>query len=201
MARPFRRFVLPVVVALLAACASTSLRDSWSSPDFRGGAFKKWLVVGVAPSAVDRRVFEDIMVQKIAARGAQAVQGYLFLPDGQASEAQLDAAVARSGADALMLTRVRGVDTRTQVSTTFVPSRGFGPGFWGMYSGWVAVPDVRQYELAHVETSVFDVATRQLVWTGLTETFNPSTVRQEVPGFADVILNALAQRGMIGPVK
>lgn len=198
---PCARTALLFLAALLAGCASTALRDSWVNPDFRGGAFQTWLVVGAGTNPAGRRIFEDIMVSKIEARGARAVQGHRFLPDGQASEAQLTAAVAQSGADALMLVRVRGVDTRTQVSTTFVPSRGFGPGMWGFYSGWVAIPEVNQYRIAHVETSVFETRTQQLVWTGLSETFDPASIRQETPGFADVILNALAQRGMIGPAK
>ena len=47
-----------VAAATLAACASTSLRDSWSDPGFTGGPFRKVMVVGVSSTPVNRRVFE-----------------------------------------------------------------------------------------------------------------------------------------------
>ena len=50
-------------------------------------------------------------------------------------------------------------------------------------------------------TTLFDVRTHRVVWAGTTETFNPSTVRQETPGFADLILAQLAARGLIAAPK
>ena len=210
------RSLLPLVMVLVAACASTSLRDSWVDPQFTGGPFKKWLVVGAGASTVARRTLEDVMVTRLRGLGVQAAPGWQYLPDGQVAEPQLDAAVAASGADALMLVRLRGVQTRTQVSTQMVPVMspmmgpsmgpgrpGFGAsgGWWGTYSTWVAVQDVSQFTVADVETSVFQVSQRQLVWAGTTETFDPSSVAQEVQGFSDVILRALARNGMVPAAK
>ena len=111
--------------------------------------------------------------------------------------------MAASGADGLLVVRILGVDTKTRVSTMMVP----GPGmYFGPYGGWwgppmVAVPDVSQYDIANVETTLFDVRTHRVVWAGTTETFNPTTVRQETPGFADLILGQLTARGLIGAAK
>lgn len=195
------RALLLATTMFVAACATTTLKDSWSDPAYTGGAFKKWFVVGVGGNAVARRTLEDAMVARLRARGVVAVPGYQFLPDGQAGEAQLDGAVAVSGADGLMLVRLRGVQTRTQVTTAMVPGPMYGFGYYGMYSGWYAVPEVSQYQIATVETSVFQVYQKKLVWTGVTETFDPSSVAQEAPGFSDVILGSLQQRGLVPPAK
>jgi hypothetical protein len=48
-----------------------------------------------------------------------------------------------------------------------------------------------------VESKLFDVQTKQLVWAATTTTFNPTSVARETPGFADVIIGQLAQRGII----
>lgn len=189
---------------LLAACASTSLQSAWFDTTYQGGAFKRVLVVGVGTNVANRRVFEDIFSQKLSASGTQGIPGYRFLPDdARTNEPAWDAGVARSGADALLLVRLLGVDTKTQVSTTMVT----GPGFYGpYYGGWwgpsmVAVPEVTQYDIANVETSVFDVKTRRLVWAATTQTFNPSSVAQETPGFADLIIKQLAARALIAPPR
>ena len=207
------RWLLLFVPALVAACASTSLRDSWMDPQFTGAPFRKWIVVGAGASTVAQRTLEDVMVGRLRERGVQAAPGWQYLPDGQVAEAQLDAAVAASGADALMLVRLHGVETRTQVSTQMVPAvapmmgpsmgPGAPPGFagrggwWGTYTTWVAVPDISQYTVANVETMVYQVSSRQLVWAGSTQTFDPTSVAREAQGFSSVLLRALAQNNLV----
>ena len=189
-----------LVATVLASCASTTLQSAWYDTSYRGGPFKRILVVGVGTNLTDRRVFEDIFSQTLTAAGTQAIPGYQFLPDdARANEPGWNAGVARSGADGLLLVRVLGVDTKTQVTTTMVP----GPMYYGpYYGGWwgppmVAVPEVTQYDVANVETNLFDVQTKRVVWAGTTQTFNPTTVAKETPGFAALIIKQLAARGLI----
>lgn len=188
-------------VLALAGCATTSIRSAWFDPGFKGGPFKRILVAGLSGNVTDRRVFEDTFAQKLKAAGVDGMQGYLFAPDDvRGSEASWSAAIAKSGADGLLLVQVLGVDTKTQVSTMLVPVTpwGFGPygGWWGP-PPMAAVPTVQQYDVATVETRLFDVTTKRLVWAGTTETLNPTTVANETPGFADIIIGQLAARGLI----
>jgi hypothetical protein len=78
---------------------------------------------------------------------------------------------------------------------------GFGPGpgygWWGGYSGWYAVPQVTQYQVATAETTVFDVKTHKIVWSATSQTFNPRSVQQEAPGLADAVIADLKARGLI----
>jgi hypothetical protein len=61
----------------------------------------------------------------------------------------------------------------------------------------VPVQRVSQYDLATVETKLFDVQTKALVWAATTSTFNPSSVARETPAFADLVIGQLVQRGII----
>jgi hypothetical protein len=61
----------------------------------------------------------------------------------------------------------------------------------------VPVQEIRQYDLATVETKLFDVKTKQLVWAATTSTFSPGSVARETPGFADLIIGQLSERGII----
>jgi len=193
-----RRMMSAAVAVVLVGCASTTLRDSWIDPDFRGGPFRKVLVVAVHPVATEGRVFEDLFARQVAATGAQAIPGWRAIPQDTNVEEQVwNAAVEASGADGLVLVRLLRVDRRTSVTTAVVPAGpvwGYG---WGYYNAWVAVPEVRQYDIATVETRVFDVRSRKLVWSGMTETFEPGSVAKETPGFARVILTELARRGLV----
>lgn len=197
-----RRLLLAAAAMMLAGCASTTIRDTWSDPAYRGPAFRKVLVLGVSSDLPDRRLYEDIMSARVAATGAQAIPAYRFLPDsGKAPEAELDRAVKAAGADAMLMSRIRHIDRRTQVTTAMVPAGPafgpWGPHYYGWYSGWYPVSEVRQYDIAVVETSLFDAATKSIVWTGTTETYQPTSVQQDAPGFAEVIVKALQGRGLL----
>jgi len=192
------------VALIAAACASTSIRSAWYDTSYTGGAFRKILVVGIGGNLTDTRVFEDIFSQKLKAAGVDGVPGYLTLPAGaQPGNPVWNAAVEASGADGLLAVRLLRVDTKSQVVTTMVP----GSMMWGgPYGGWygpamVAVPEVQQYDVASVETNLWDVKTHRVVWSATTDTFNPASVAQETPGFASVIIGQLAARGLVPGAK
>ena len=170
-------------------------------------------VVGVGSGNVsDRRVFEDIFAQKLRAVGVDGVPGYTVMADdARVAEGPFSTAIEKSGAQGLLVVRLLGVDTKTQVSTTMVPGggpgwgAGFGPGY-GPYGGiygpaWYPVTQVSQYDVASVEASLYDVKTRRLIWSATTQTMNPQSVAQETPGFADLIIKQLSARGLIAAPK
>ena len=194
-------------VSLLAACQTTSIQSAWYDTSYRGGPFKKVVVIASDGTTADSRVFEDIFVAKLNAAGVTAVPGYSTVPpDARRAEAPFAAAVAATGADGVILVRLLRVDTKTQVSTMMMPGPmigpwgGFyGPGFYG--GGFYAVPEVNQYEVASVETNVYYVPTHALVWAATTQTVNPTTVTQEAPNYADIIIAQLRARNLLPPAK
>jgi len=204
------RIVLPAMLGLvLAACTpSTSLRSAWYDSGFGGGPFKRILVVGVTGNLTDRRVFDDLFAKALNDVGVQGIPGYQFIDNaGTATAEAFDAGVAKSGADGLLLVRLLGVDTRTQVTTTMVPARSgpaFGPrGPWAPAWGpvWYTVPDIRQFQVANVEATLFETRDHQPIWSATTETMSPGSVAAETPGFAKLIIGQLTARGLIAPTK
>jgi len=203
-------FAVFALAALVAGCQSTSIRSAWFDTNFSGPPMRKVVVVGSINSVSDGRVFEDLFAQRLRASGVEGIAGYTVIADeARVTDASFASAVANTGAQGLLLVRLLGVDTRTQVSTTMVSGgMGWGSGPWGG-SSWggstwgaprgvmVPVQQVSQYELATVEAKLFDVQTRQLVWAATTTTFNPTSVARETPGFADLIIGQLAGRGVI----
>jgi len=197
VARIARLLLCGAVALAIAGCATTTLQSTWRDPGYSGGPFRKVLVLGQSARDVTaRRVLEDVLVARIERAGADAIPAWRYLPaDGQADEPSFNAAVAASGADGLLMVRLLGIDTQTSVSPTLMPGPGFG--WYGFYSGWYAMPQVTQYQIAIVETTLFDVKTRRIVWSGTTETFNPTSVQKDAPGFADLIVGSLQKGGFL----
>jgi hypothetical protein len=194
---------------LLTACASTTIRSAWFDTSYQGGPLKKIVVVGVGGQAVDRRVFEDAFAQQLRAAGVDASPGYTLVNDeARQSEAAFNAAIEGSGADGVLIVQLLGVDTHTQITTTMVPSSALGWGWgwgWGRGPGfgptWVPAQQVVQYDIARVETNLYEARSRRLIWAASTDTFNPTSVARETPGFADLIIRELRTRGLIAGAK
>ncbi|HRI18263.1 MAG TPA: hypothetical protein PL196_07050 [Burkholderiaceae bacterium] len=195
------------IVLLLSGCQSTSIRSAWFDTSFAGPPMARIVVAGNFQRTSDGRLLEDIVVAKLRAAGVDGIAAYaLRMDDPSMTQETFRAAVVDSGAQGLLLVSLLGVDTRTQVTTTMVHGgMGWGPGPWGWGGpgwggvGWTSIPvqQVNQYDLATVETKLFDVKTRQIVWAATTTTLNPTSVAREAPGFADLIVGELASRRII----
>lgn len=208
-----RRLALVALLLGLSACASTTIQSAWYDQAYHGGAFRKVIVVGVGGNLSTLRVFEDIFAAKLAEAGVQGVPGYQIIPsEARFGDAVWNAAVEASGADGLISVRLLNIDTRTQVQTVLVPAGpgwgAYGPGWggWGPYGpGWyggaVAVPEVTQYDVATVEANLWDVRTRRVVYAATTTTINPTTVAQETPGYASLIIDQLSARSLLATGK
>lgn len=190
---------LLALAALMAGCQSTSIRAAWFDTSFAGPPFRKLLIVGDIATATESGVFEDMFAEKLRAKGVDAVTGHTVRLDPNVTDESFVAAVVNSGAQGLLLVRLLGVDTRTQVTTTMVPAgMGWGRGPWGgPTTTRVPVQQIRQYDLAVVESKLFDVQTKQVVWAATTTTFNPSSVARETPPFADLLIGQWIDRGII----
>ena len=200
MRNAFTRFFAPLLVAMLAGCASTTITDSWYDASYTGGMFKRVMVLAVTPNMVSRRTFEDIFTAKLRAAGIDAIPSYQYLPAaGPAPEPALDAAVAQANANGLLMTHLLRVDRQIVVTPTYAPP--FRPGFYGYYSAWAAYPEVSTFDVAVAEVNLFDVKTKRLVWGGTTETFNPQSASKDSGGFADAVIAALVKRGLVPAPK
>jgi len=197
---------LLLVTLTLTACQTTSLQSAWFDPNFTGGPMHRIAIVAVGVNFANRRVTEDIFAQRLRGAGVDGAAGWTVIPDeARDSQAPFTEAVTKSGAQGLLMVRLLGVDTRTQVTTTMVATTGpmWGGPAWG--GGWgttmVPVSQVSQYNLAMVETTLYEVATGRAVWSGSTQTLNPSDFQRDAAGFADVIIGQLRARGLIAGAR
>ncbi len=203
---------LLLATLVLAGCQTTALQSAWYDPTFTGGPMARITVVAAGLSPANRRVAEDVFSQRLRSLRVHAAPGWAVVSDEARNAAEpFTEALRASGAEGVLVIRVLGVDTRTQVNTMMVttttPVWGgsmWGPG-WGSTSVWatttVPVMQVSQYNLAMIETSLYEVSTGRLVWSGITQTLNPSDFQRDVGGFADVIIGQLAARGLLGAVR
>ncbi|HMK72825.1 MAG TPA: hypothetical protein VK454_05780 [Myxococcaceae bacterium] len=193
---------------LSTACASgpsTQLVSAWQMPGYVPVGFRKVLVIAVTRDSGRRRTFEDAFSYQLMGRGITAISSYTLIPqDGQVPNDQLEAAIRQSGVDGVLATRFLGMNTQV----TYTPGQVYGTaypvyygGFYGMYGtawGYDYVPPTYSTNaVVTLETDVFDAIKLEMVWSGTTQTTNPTTIGQEMAGFTKVVVNAMAERGIL----
>jgi len=88
------------------------------------------MVVAVTADELVRRTFEDRVVALLGKRGLKGIPGYEAIGTrGQVGEAELRRAVAASGAEGVLITRVVRVDR----SSGTLPGATVGVGFYGYW--------------------------------------------------------------------
>ena len=205
-----------ISILMLSGCATTSMVDTWRSPEYAGKPFRNFLVVGISKDQGARRVFEDIFTSELRARGIKAVASYTVTSaSDQITKEVLTAAVKKTEADAVITTRVVNVQQQTSVTPGYVDSYGYGSGpglgpypypymypSTDMYSYYgssqvIQPPTVQTYEVATLETVLFDVADAAMVWSGTSTTFETHQAVTVSKDLTRLIIEYLQKAGLI----
>jgi len=191
--RPFRS-VLLLAACVLAACSAVTVTNQWKDPSWAGPPVSNVLVLGIAKSDTNRRLFEDTVAEQLHAAGVTAEESYAVIPIGGGSQDQLIELVKKSGAQALLATRVQRVEQKTNVMTS-------GPAYGRFYSwygnAWSMSPELTQYDVVTLETSVWDLKTEKVIWSTTTENVSSTNIPQAARQLASTLIPKLKSDGVI----
>jgi hypothetical protein len=180
-------------LALLAGCATSRLVAQQSNPDYVGKSFRSVMVVAVTADDLVRRTFEDRMVALLGRRGTKGIPAYAVVGSrGQVEEADLRQAIARSGAEGVLVTRVARVDR----SSGTVPGATVTVGLYGYYSGvwqtvYLAPQKITGPSWTVSETRLFDAKNGVLAWTGVVDTRENDNLDAALTQYLGVIFDAM----------
>jgi len=190
-----RLAILGAALVFLASCSTSRMVAQQSNPDYVGKSFKSVMVVAVTSDEVVRRTFEDRMVALLGKRGLKGIPGYAAVGKrGEVKEADLRQAIAASGADGVLLTRV----TRVDRSSGTLSAATVDVGFYGYYDGvWetstVAPQKVSGPTWTVSETRLFDAKNGALAWTGVVDTRENDNLGKALTGYVGMIFDAMVR--------
>jgi hypothetical protein len=180
---------------ILAGCATPSGEHKvWRDASYTGGPLKKVFVIGLSSTSLsDHRGFEDLMVGQIRAAGGQAVPGYQFIPpDIVPDERTIAAAVARSGADGVLITRMSGFQTFGTGLQNPYPSLDTSARTPALYGG----PGGTIQE-ATIYTTLFAASSMNPIFTYDPRTYDPSDFAGQAPGYASLLVSYMQSNGFL----
>lgn len=191
--RPLR-FALLLLPFVLASCSAVTVTNQWKDPAWAGPPASNVLVLGIAKSDTNRRLFEDTFAQQLQAAGVTAEESYAVIPIGGAPKEKLVELVKNSGAQALLATRVQRVEQKTNEMAS-------GPAYGRFYAwygnAWSMSPELTQYDVVTLETSVWDLKTEKVIWSTTTESVSSTNIPQAVNKLASTLIPKLKSDGVI----
>lgn len=198
------RRVLPALaaVAMLASCGTpTSFVSTWKDPDAQPLTFKKVLVVAFVPDEGQRRSAEDQMVANI--KRAEAIASYRILSKEQMKDSDAaKATIEQLGVDGVITMRWLGKDEKLE----YVPGTSYyGPSYYQPFWGYYGYAQPMMYDpgyytatqLIRMETNIFSFPDEKLIWTGHSETTDPTSLDDLVNSVAQATANELITEGLL----
>ncbi|HET9707380.1 MAG TPA: hypothetical protein VFP39_03655 [Gemmatimonadales bacterium] len=180
-------------LALLAGCATSQLVSQQANPDYVGKSFKSVMVVAVTADDLLRRAYEDRMAALLGKRGLKGIPSYAAVGSrGPVEEADLRQAIAKSGAEGVLVTRV----TRIDRSSGTLPGATVAVGFYGYYNGvWETVTlspqKITGPSWTVSETRLFDAKNGVQAWAGTMETRENDDLSAALTQYINVIFDAM----------
>lgn len=201
-----------VLSAILYSCGGmTYVTDTWRAKGFTGKKFTKLGVMAVTKNnIVARRTVEDAMTRDLKASGVNAVTTYdafaynTFDKDGDGkvddkenAEKLVQEKMKELGVDGIMIMKVKDISKEQKYvpgSPTYMPSYYYAPyysyyfqSYDMLYSPGYYVTDTEYY----IETSIFDVAKAELLYSMLSETVNPTSITDFSKSFTKATVDDL----------
>lgn len=200
-ARPAGCIAAILLVALCTGC-TTELEGSWTSTRFDRPKFTSFVVMGVSRETTLRRVAEDAFVTQLAPRGIRAVPSYKIFPSDpeQLPREQVEQAVKQQAVQGAIVARVTKVEkeTRSGGGGYYSPGDGFYSRYQRGWSGsYIRGGTTYQCDVVTVEVQLYDVTTGDLVWSGVTRTFDTSNLESSTTYWAKVVIQELVKRGIV----
>jgi hypothetical protein len=199
-----------LVIALIALpllAGSTKLVLSWRNPEASAKQFHKILVIGMSDRVEVRANFEDALSAKVARPGIQAIPGNTILLRPEGTAVNLDYIkdqIRSNNIDAVIVSRLVKIDK----NITYVPGEAFYPypyystfyGYYGTVYPVVYSPGyLKEEKKIRIETNFYSTEgpEGQLVWTGMSDTFNPSSSAKAIDSVVKLVVKELEKQQLL----
>jgi hypothetical protein len=175
-----------------AACASTSLVESWKAPGAGPLRFNKVLALAIVKDESVRRVAEDALqatLKSVRAEPSYRVLEGANVADGEQLK-EMKGRLQQDGFDGVVALRM--VSSQQQASWTpiVIPLEAF----WGTGS---PAAEMSVETVARVEIKLYSLSDDKLIWSGCSETHDPKNAEQLVQEVVAAAGRELRKQGLI----
>jgi len=187
----FRFCLIAIMPVMVGGCSSLKVMESWHKPAAQGHPYHKIMILGIGHDETVRKTFENIVVDELSRGLVSAVASHTILPDlDKTTREGVVAAVKTAGCDAVLTTRAMSVGDSTVTQQ--------GPnGAVGVVYGAAPVANRYDFLKATLQSSLFDAASAELVWTATVKTNDAEREARVSRDLAKFFLEQLRKDGFL----
>ena len=203
----YTKLLTIVVCIFLASCSKTKFSKQWIDEDFDKEPYDDILILAVADKKGNRIDAEDFYVKKLSEAGINAIPSYDILPKTEEiTKESVGAAIDGLQLDTAIVMFATGITTEEY----YIPARRFGVysgygyghahygSFYNYYPHAYTYVWVPGYDNTHhvitLETSLFDLETGKMVWSGQSNTFAPDSVDDVIKNITELTIKEMKNK-------
>ena len=188
---------------------STKLVMSWKNPGYAlDKKFVRVLALGLSDKTEIRADFEDALAAQLAQTGVTAIPGNTILLRPESTQLDLNylkTQIRENKIDAVVVSRL----IKVEKNVTYIPGGPYVSPFpyYNTFYGYYRVvypvvysPDyLKEEKKVRIETNLYSTVSPDgdLVWTGVTDSFNPSNVHKTINGLVKLVVNEMQSEGVL----
>ena len=195
-------FVLTSLL-LMIACAPTKFASVWKNDSYTGGPLKSVMVVGVSENLKNRKMFEDVFTEKFKKTGTDAVPSYsAILTFKDLNKDRVLNEAEKLGINTILVTQLLGVEEENVFydPLDYDPYKGraaLGRHFAGASKYAHSMESYTKMESVRLLTNLYQRETEELLWTSVTETLRPESVKEVIDSLSSAIMQSLRKNKLV----
>ncbi|MGN6720190.1 MAG: hypothetical protein ACTHLX_22715 [Candidatus Binatia bacterium] len=202
----FRIVALVLMGYVFMGCSATNpVINEWRNPAYSSANFKRILVGGPGFATSIRRNLEDEFVAQLRAAGIDGIPSYSRGAPEQGDEASIKQEAQKLGADAALVVRPLQVERKREYGPNYFPAPWFGyygPHLGASWYGWYGAPSVYHYNVYTSETTLYDIAKNEVVWSGTIRSTDSDNVQADIKSYVTSVIRTLDEKNLLAkPLK
>ena len=201
------KYSLLVTLALVAAatsCSSIKTVNLWKDDSYNQ-RLKKILVISVAELDFMQKHFEDVLSERLASRGVEAVPANKVFsqPGEELDKAAIATKVRELGIDSVLVARVISKEETAQLLQEggYVVPVSYYAGWYNFYSGASllapAAGSAYDTEFFTIVANIYDVGSEKLIWSSISEVKVEASRQGAINPFIDALMKQLEKSKLL----
>lgn len=182
------------VAGLLSACGTLHV-DSWANPDYPDRPVGKIMVLGVGKTVDTSRQYENLFVDRLSKLGIEADSMHRYISrEDMVTEDEIVKILKEHACDSIIVTRLLAEKERHYVGGDYPDHYWHYYGFYSNAFDARTVESLVEYDL---ETNLYDVETRSLVWSGREVVYSDRPAQSNMKDVIRALIKNLQRENMV----
>lgn len=188
------RLIVVGVVGLLTACGTLRV-DSWVNPEYPNRPVGKIMVLGVGKTVEISRQYEGLFIDRLTELGIDADSMHRHVNrENMVTEDELVNILKEHACDSIIVTRLIS-ETEQHYAGGDYPNHYWH--YYGFYSSAFEARTVESLIEYDLETNLYDVETRSLVWSGRELVYNDRSAQSNMRDVINALIKKLQRENMV----